>query len=154
THFVSLTVGDDGLPYVGTGAEGRVYTVDDGHVTRLVADTEERQGGALLMTGKRHFVPTSDPAVFHDLKGIGGADAVWTSKVLDAGLRATFGRLTWRAQGALEMSTRSGNTEKPDTTWSAWSPGLATPGDVKSPPARYVQIRARYSRDPNAVLRE
>ena len=38
-HYVSLALGDDGRPYVGTGAEGRVYTVDDAHVVTLVADT-------------------------------------------------------------------------------------------------------------------
>lgn len=154
THYVSLAVGDDGAPYVGTGAEGQLYTVSDNHVERLVADTDERQVGAVVMAGKRRFIATSDPVVFHEVKGTGGADAVWTSKVLDAGLRASFGRLSWRAEGALELSTRSGNTLTPDGTWSAWSPGLAAPGDVKSPPARYVQIRARWTREPKAVLRE
>ncbi|HEY4120578.1 MAG TPA: WD40 repeat domain-containing protein, partial [Byssovorax sp.] len=154
SHLISLSLGDDGLPYVGTGVEGRVYTVDDNHVERLVADTEERQVGALAMSGKRRFVASSDPAVFHEVKGVGGPDAVWTSKVLDAGLRARWGRLTWRSEGALEFSTRSGNTSTPDTTWSAWSAGLAAPGEAKAPEARYVQIRARWSRDPKATLHD
>lgn len=154
THFVSLGLGDDLSPYVGTGAEGRLYTVSDNHVTRLVADTDARQIGAFVMAGRRKFVATTDPAVFHEVRGVGGASAVWTSKVLDAGLRATFGRLSWRSDGALELETRSGNTETPDATWSPWSQALAAPGDVKSPPARFVQIRARWSRDPGAVLRE
>lgn len=154
THFVSLSIDEAGAPYVGTGAEGRVYTVDDAHTTSLVADTDERQVGALVVAGKRKFIATTDPAVFHEIKGTGGGDAVWTSKVLDAGLRASFGRLTWRGDGSLELSTRSGNTSVPDTSWSAWSPGLGQPGDVQSPPGRYVQIRARWSRDPKASLRE
>ena len=154
THYVSLALDDEGLPYVGTGAEGRVYTVDDNHLERLVADTEERQVGALVMAGKKRFIATSDPVVFHEVKGVGGPDAVWTSKALDAGLRATFGKLGWRAEGNVELSTRSGNTLVPDTSWSAWSAGLTAPGEVKSPAARYVQIRARWSKDPKAVLRE
>lgn len=154
THYVSLALGEDGAPYVGTGAEGQVYTVDENHVSRLVADTDERQIGAISIAGKRRFIASTDPAVFHEIKGIGGPDAVWTSKVLDAGLRATFGRLTWRSEGTLEMSTRSGNTATPDATWSPWSTGLAAGGDVSSPPARYVQIRARWSRDAKAILRE
>jgi hypothetical protein len=154
THYVSLALDDEGAPYVGTGAEGRLYTVDDNHLERLVADTEERQVGAVVMAGKRRFIATSDPVVFHEVKGVGGADALWTSKVLDAGLRATFGKLGWRAEGNVELSTRSGNTLVPDTSWSAWSAGLTAPGEVKSPAARYVQIRARWSRDPKAVLRE
>lgn len=154
THYVTLALGDDGQPYVGTGAEGRVYTVDDTHLSRLVADTEERQVGALVMSGKKKFIATSDAASFHEVKGPGGADAVWTSKVLDAGLRATFGRLTWRSEGQVELETRTGNTETPDTTWSAWSTPLAAPGDVSSPPGRYVQMRARFGKDAKAVVRE
>ncbi|WP_245678146.1 hypothetical protein [Chondromyces crocatus] len=154
THYVSLGLGDDGAPYVGTGAEGRLHTVSENRVERVVADTEERQIGAFVLAGKRRFVATTDPAVFHEVRGVGGADAVWTSKVLDAGLRATFGRLTWRSDGALQLETRSGNTDAPDTTWSPWSAALAAPGDVKSPPARFVQIRARWNQEPKAVLRE
>ena len=154
THFVSLGLDENGTPYVGTGAEGRVYTVDDAHTTSLVADTDERQVGAIVVAGKRRFVATTDPVVFHEIKGTGGGDAVWTSKVLDAGLRASFGRLNWRGEGSLELSTRSGNTAAPDTSWSAWSAGLGQPGDTTSPPGRYVQIRARWSRDPKASLRE
>ncbi len=44
-----------------------------------------------------------------------------------------------------ELETRTGTTETPDDTWSKWSSALATPGDVSSPPGRYVQIRARWS---------
>ncbi|MEO7329328.1 MAG: hypothetical protein ABI193_12160, partial [Minicystis sp.] len=60
----------------------------------------------------------------------------------------------WRSEGAVELSTRSGNTQTPDATWSEWSAGLDAAAPVKSPAARYVQIRARWSRDPKAVLRE
>jgi hypothetical protein len=154
THFVSLALDDNGLPYVGTGAEGRVYTVDDNHVERLVADTPERQVGTLSVAGKHKFIASSDPVVFHEIKGIGGPDAIWTSKVLDAGLRATLGRLTWRSTGQLELSTRTGNTGVPDPTWSAWSLPLTVPGPAASPPARYVQVRARWARDPAAALQE
>jgi hypothetical protein len=151
-YFTSLALGDDGRPYVGTGAEGRVYTVDETHNEVLVADTEARQIGALALRGKQRFVAASDPAALHVVRGVGGADAVWTSKVLDAGLRAHFGRMDWIATGQLELSTRSGNTTEPDDTWSAWSNPLAGAGDVTSPAARFLQVRARWSRDPAAVL--
>lgn len=154
THFQSLAVGEDGLPYVGTADEGKVYAVDDAHTSMLMAETQERQVGTLVVAGNTRFVATSDPAVFHPVRSVGGPDAVWNSKVLDAGLRAQFGRLTWRATGPVEMSTRTGNTEKPDGSWSAWSAALAAPGKITSPPARYLQIRARFSRDPSAVVRE
>lgn len=153
-HFVSVAVGDDGKPYVGTGVEGRIYTVDDQHNSVLIADTPERQIFAMWLRGKQRFVASSDPAVLHPITGIGGPDAVWTSKVLDAGLRAQFGRLTWLSTAPVELSTRSGNTAEPDDTWSAWSAPLVQPGPITSPAARYLQLRARFSRDPRAVLSE
>jgi hypothetical protein len=154
THFVSLGVGEDGRPYVGTGVEGRVYAIDEAHASTLVADTDERQIGAILFGGGKKLLASSDPPVLHEVRGLGGTDAVWTSKVLDAGLRAHFGRVAWRSSGPIEISTRSGNTKVPDTTWSDWSGVLTGPGDVTSPPARFVQVRARFARDPNAVLSE
>jgi hypothetical protein len=153
-HFTTLSLGDDGRPYVGTGGEGRVYTVDQSHNSVLVADTDERQVTALVLTGQKRVVLASDPAVVHPIQGVGGVDAVWTSKVLDAGIRARFGRIEWDASGPLELSTRSGNTKDPDESWSAWSKPFAAPTRVESPPARYLQIRARFSKDPKAVLSE
>jgi hypothetical protein len=154
THYMSLALDEQGRPYVGTGANGRVYTVDDAHVVTLLADTDERQIGALFIAGGKGFVATSDPPVAHRILGRGGPDAVWTSKVLDATLRAKFGTLSWRSSGALEMSTRSGNTNAPDATWTAWSNPIASAGPIPSAAGRYVQVRARWARDPNAVLTE
>ena len=151
THFMSLAVDEKGTPYVGTGAEGRVYTVDDAHVVTLVADTDERQVGALFVNGGRGFVASSDPPVLHRILGRGGPDAVWTSKVLDASLRATFGVISWHATGPVEISYRTGGTGLPDATWTGWSAPITTPAPIRAT-ARYVQVRARFSRDPNAQL--
>jgi hypothetical protein len=153
-HFTSLAIGDDGKVYVGTGVEGRVYTVDSTHNAVLVADVEERQIGAMVLAGKQQWIAGSDPAVLHPIKGVGGTDSIWTSKVLDAGLRAKFGKLSWVSTAALELSTRTGNTREPDDTWSPWSNGMLTTAVVSSPPGRYLQVRARWSRDKDAVLRE
>lgn len=154
THYMSLALDDQGRPYVGTGANGRVYSVDDAHVVTLFADTDERQIGAVSVASGKGYVMTSDPPVAHRILGRGGADAVWTSKVLDATLRARFGRLSWRSNGAVELSTRSGNTNTPDATWSAWSAPMTSPSPMASPQGRFVQVRARWARDPNAVLSE
>jgi hypothetical protein len=151
-HYTSLSIGDDGRPYVGTGVEGRVYSVDENHNSVLVADLDERQVTALVIGNKQGYVVGSDPAVVHPIKGVGGPDAIWTSKVLDAGIRARFGRMEWEATGALQLSTRSGNTREPDETWSAWSKEVEVPSKVESPPARYFQVRARFAKDVKAVL--
>lgn len=154
SHFTTLAIDDQDTPYVGLGSDGKVYSVDDNHVTRLELDTEERQVVGISIKGNNRFVVCSDPVVFHDIKGRGGADAVWTSTVLDAGLRAHYGKLEWDVDGTLELQTRTGNTKKPDNTWSPWSAGMLKDGKITSPSARYLQIRARWSKDPKAVLHE
>ena len=151
-HYTALALDDAGRPYVGTGAEGRVYTVDDAHAVTLVADTDERQVTALAF-GKNPFIVSSDGAVFHRILGKGGADALWTSKVFDMGGRSELGALSFRATDAIELSTRTGNTDLPDGTWSAWSNGMTQPGRITSPPGRFVQIRARLLRG-GSELRE
>src|SRR5688572_2124335 len=153
-HYTTLSLGEEGRPYVGTGAEGRVYTVDASHNSVLVADVDERQVTALLLTGQKRVVAASDPAVVHPVKGVGGADAVWTSKVLDAGIRARFGRIEWESSGTLEFSTRSGNTKEPDESWSPWSKPFTAATRIDSPAARYLQVRARFVKDPKATLNQ
>lgn len=150
-HYTALWVDERGLPHVGTGAEGRVYTVDDTHAVTLEVDTDERSVGALMLANGKGFVATSDPPVLHRVLGQGGGEAVWTSKVLDTTLRARFGKLSWRGTGRLEVSTRTGNTQTPDGTWSAWSAGQTQTFGVSSPMGRYVQVRARFV-DPRATL--
>lgn len=153
THYMSLALDENGAPYVGTGAEGRVYTVDDAHTVTLVADTDERQVGAVHVAGGKGFVATSDPPVLHRIVGRGGPDAVWTSRVLDATLRARFGTLSWRSSGPVELSFRTGGTSVPDATWTGWSNPLTAPGPIQQT-GRYVQVRARFLRDPGARLAE
>ena len=150
-HYVSLALDETGAPFVGTGAEGRVYTVDDAHQVSLVADTDQRQVGAIGLSGKARYVVGSDPATLHRILSVGGADATWTSKALDAGLRARFGHVSWSGTGSVEVSTRSGDTQTPDSTWTAWSTPVANGGALTSPAARFVQIRARL-RDANAAV--
>ncbi len=155
THYMSLALDDKGNAYVGTGAEGRVYTVNDAHVVTLVADTDERSIGTMVVGagGKSGVIAASDPPVLHRILGKGGADAVWTSKVLDATLRAQFGTLSWKSSGPVEISYRTGGTGVPDATWSGWSNPLNGPTALNQT-ARYVQVRARFSKDPNASLSE
>ena len=64
------------------------------------------------------------------------------------GWSSTWGAISWRgttpAGSRIEISTRSGNTETPDDTWSPWSaPYTAAEGSpITSPKARYLQWRA------------
>jgi hypothetical protein len=63
--------------------------------------------------------------------------------VLDAGLPARFGRIDWNASGKVQFSTRSGNTQEPDETWTDWSAPLKKRAVVQSAGGRYLQVRVR-----------
>lgn len=155
SHFLSLALGPDGRPYVGTGVEGRVYTVDDAHSVTLVADTDERQVGAIVLSASGihgGYVVSGDPAVAHRITGTGGADSSWTSKSLDSAIPAKYGTLTWQSTGPIEMSTRSGNTQTPDATWSPWSAAKRESGKIDSPKGRFIQVRAKWPTDSRAEL--
>jgi len=141
--FISLSLDEKGRPLVGTGKEGRIVRLEKDRRSVVIADVEERQVSALSLDGSTGWVIASDPIVAHPVEGIGGTDALWTSDVLDAGLRARFGRSSWDSTGKVEITTRSGNTKKPDETWSDWSPELRKGAIVSSKPGRYLQIRAR-----------
>lgn len=145
--IASLALDGNGRPLVGTGAEGRVYRIGDHHRTTLLVDLDERQVAAIAARGQKGdtlegYVVSSDPLVVHPILGEGGSGALWTSAVLDAGLRAHFGLLRFDGRG-VKLSTRSGQTSEPDSTWSDWSPEFAADTKVLSPPGRYFQVRAR-----------
>src|SRR5690606_22638570 len=90
------------------------------------------------------FFVTGDGAALYHVTGSRPQNAIWESKVLDARFRARWGQLTWRGDGRLVFQTRSGNTERPDETWSEWSSELTTAGPIRSPEARFLQVRARF----------
>ncbi len=152
-HITSLAIQGDGTIVAGTGKDGRVIRVNPDRTTAVWIDVDERQVLDLSMEGDDPFFVTGDGAALYHVVDAQPRSAVWQSKVLDGRFRSRWGQLTWRAQGQLVLSTRSGNTEEPDETWSEWSTDLARPGPVRSPAARYLQIRATWSQDPTATLR-
>ena len=152
-HVTGLSITADGTIYAGTGKDGEIIRVNTDGTWAHWIDVEERQVLAISMEGDNPFFVTGDGAAFYRVTATQPRDAIWQSKVLDARFLARFGQLTWRGDGQLILQTRTGNVERPDDTWSDWSADLAAPGPVRSPAARFLQIRARFDRDPNATLR-
>ena len=96
---------------------------------------------------------TADAGAAYRVLPKGTADALWTSKVLDAQFLSRFGELSFRGRGALRLQTRLGNTDKPTSSWSEWSSDLDKPGR-SAPAARFLQIRAKLdiAKDPASEL--
>jgi hypothetical protein len=151
-HFTSVELGDDGTIYAGAGKDGRIYRVSRGDASSTWIDVDERQVLAIGLLGDDPWFVTGDGAALYRVVGGVPANAIWNSKVLDARFLARFGTLTWRGSQALEVQTRSGNTEEPNESWSQWSQPMRDPGPIRSPAARFLQIRARFPRDASATL--
>lgn len=159
-HLSAVAWADDDVLYVGTGKEGHIHRVRvSDHERALLVDVDERQILAIQLGGPAPAFVTADGGSVYTLN-TGAGKREWTSKTLDAGTRARFGHLYARTRGAVSISTRSGNTDKPDVTWSDWSApqpaaGPARPAiiaaAIQSPPARFLQVRVSLSQADSVV---
>jgi hypothetical protein len=154
---VAFTLAADGggRVLVGTGQKGRIYGASLGEKPTLIAQTSEAQTSRLIRAGaggEQLFAAASNLGKLFRLSNESAASGTYTSSVRDAQSSATWGRLSWVGEGAIELQTRSGNTSNPDSTWSDWSAPAAGPdGDsIKSPTARFIQWRATLKRAPNS----
>ena len=143
-----LLLEDAGSVLVATGSAGKIYRLaGDPWRAMLLTRFDAQQVTAVMGTGSLGYFATSNPAHVVRVDTGRAADGRYLSEAKDAGSVATWGSLTWKAQaeaGAIQISTRSGNTPVPDDTWSDWSaPYERAEGDtVRSPTARYLQWRA------------
>jgi hypothetical protein len=151
-HVTRLEVGENGVIFAAIGHEGRVVRIEPDRTSSVWIDVDERQVLAIGLTSSAPFLVTGDGAALYRVRSERPDAPSWTSKVLDAELVSRWGQLVWRGQGTIRMETRSGNTERPDETWSAWSAPMTSVGPVRSPAGRFLQVRASFVGD-GAVLR-
>ena len=152
-YFTTLAFDDAGRAYVGTGSEGRVYRISADRTAALAIDVSERQALALLRAGNGFLVGTGDVGGVYRAMPAAPRQATYLSRVLDGEYRSRWGLFRWHGSHDVAIESRSGNTAKPDTTWTGFA-ALEKPrptaeggvGQVASPPARYVQYRATLRR--------
>jgi hypothetical protein len=139
----ALAPSKDGV-LAATGNRAGLYRIErPGGATHLLAAPQGQVTALAVGRDGRVFAATSNPAALWRLGPERAERGELTSGPLDARRVARFGRIRWRGEGGgrVVIETRSGNTEPPDTTWSAWRGG-AVPADgarTESPPARYLQ---------------
>ena len=126
---------------VGTSDKGRIYYVTNEGRETLAVQTDANQISTIGSAGNQLFVTSSNQGSLFRLGGDPNAEGSYESSVLDAKGSASWGRIWWQSTGGVQVETRSGNTDKPDETWSVWSP-VGANSAVASPKARYLQWRA------------
>ncbi|HEX7878077.1 MAG TPA: hypothetical protein VF720_01630, partial [Candidatus Eisenbacteria bacterium] len=146
----AMIAGPDGQLLVGTGGEkSGLYRVDP--ISRdwsLLARTTAPLILSLARTGNTLYIATGSPGRVYRAGLAGSPTGKLLSIVHDAKQTSDWGVVSWDDDAAdgrgISIRTRSGNTEKPDATWSAWSAPLsdARGSSITSPPARYIQWEA------------
>ena len=130
-----------------TSQRGRLYALDESLKATLLAETQEGETTRLAMHGASVYAATANLGKLFRLNGGEQPAGTYESPVHDAGNIARWGRLDWAgspANGAFSFRTRSGNSARPDRTWSEWSAPIASPDGaaITSPNARYIQWKA------------
>ncbi|HEY0460019.1 MAG TPA: hypothetical protein VGC97_12850 [Pyrinomonadaceae bacterium] len=129
---------------IGTSDKGRIYNVtNDGRET-LVLQSDEGQISTIKSFGSKLIATSSNQGKLFNFGAESNSEGTYESAVLDAKAVSTWGRIWWAATGNVQLQTRSGNTEKPNETWSAWSAAYtdAKGAQIASPKAKYLQWRA------------
>lgn len=131
----------------GTDQQGRVYRLDADRQPTLLTETGENQILRLAPSTDGLLLATGDLGKLFRLSGSAATTGEVESPVHDATTVARWGRLSWIGSGPIRFRTRSGNSARPDKTWSPWSdPITGTDGaPVVSPNARYAQWKAELS---------
>jgi hypothetical protein len=129
----------------GTDLQGRVYRLSNDRKTTLLVQTNENETLRLLHDGKALLAATSNLGKIYRLGEGWSSSGGYESPIHDSGTVARWGRLSWRADTCagckVGFRTRTGNSARPDKTWSDWSELIsdAASAAVPSPNARYIQ---------------
>jgi hypothetical protein len=158
-YFTDLIAEKDGSVMAASGNQGKVFLVRPDRTVFTAFDFPERQVLTLAWTGSGKLLGTGDAGGVYEVEGGAPKESTYTSKVFDTEFPAKFGNLRWHGAGNVRFETRSGNTSKPDKSWTAWQkPARADKlGDgglvhMASPDARYVQFRVML--DGGSVVRD
>jgi hypothetical protein len=134
-----------------TDSNGRIFDMvpgRDAQKVTLLTETHESLATRLMLEGSDLYVATSNIAKLLRVESEVTAEGSYESPVKDTKFISRWGVLAWRGEvptgTTLEFFTRSGNSERPDQTWSDWAgPYRSSNGSpVTSPPARYIQWKA------------
>jgi hypothetical protein len=141
--------------WFSTDLHGGVYSIAPGRKETLVTEAGDSDANRLVNTKQGLWVGLSNPAKVILLGKSQAARSAYESPVHDVSSLARWGQLSWEAQNpGIEFKTRSGNTARPDSTWSAWSEPIRDPGkaSISSPRGRYIQWRAEWPAGSSAQL--
>ncbi len=129
---------------IGTSDKGRIYNISNDGRETLLLQSDEGQISTIKSFGQKLIATSSNQGKLYTFGAEFVGEGIYESAVLDAKVVSTWGRIWWASNGNVQIQTRSGNTEKPNETWSTWSAAYtdAKGAQIASPKAKYLQWRA------------
>ena len=114
-----------------TDVDGRIYGLTPDRRVTLVAQTNEGETTRLLPSDHSVLAATGSMGRIFRLGDKPGASGTYEAPVHDSGTASRWGSLSWHAEvpagSTLVFRTRTGNSAKPDRTWSDWSESAHQP---------------------------
>ena len=146
--ILSIIPDMSGNIYIGTGNEGMMYRVSDDKKVQTILKSEDLQILSMVWEEEKLYFATGNMGRIYSLADCYSQEGFFTSSVHDTHFMSHWGNISWSetlAKGtAILFQTRSGNTEKPDDTWSQWSESYrdSSGEKIESPKGRFIQYRA------------
>ena len=148
--------GEDSKPVFATDRGGRIYQLEGERTARLLTESDQEQVTHLAPGPDGLLVAAAHTGRLSRLENSLAKTGTYTTAVHDAKTISRWGGLSWNGavvgSAEVEFQTRSGNSARPDDSWSDWSEKIASDGGraasgfvggaIPSPPARYIQWRA------------
>ncbi|HEX5228315.1 MAG TPA: WD40 repeat domain-containing protein, partial [Bryobacteraceae bacterium] len=132
-NVYSLAARPNGSLYFSTDGQGRLYRLGADRKAALLVETNEGEATRLLESPDGLVAATGDMGKVFKLAEAANDHGSYESPVHDSGSIARWGRISWRntpgTRGKVELQTRSGNSARPDKTWSDWSSPLTNSDD-------------------------
>jgi hypothetical protein len=131
-----------------TDDSGRIYGLSPDRRVTLVLQTNEGETTRLLPSDHSILAATANMGRVYRLGETPGTAGSYEGPVHDSGTASRWGSIAWHgdlpANCAIQLRTRSGNSGKPDRTWSDWSDPVFNPNgsQITSPNARFIQWKA------------
>ncbi|MCQ4575075.1 MAG: hypothetical protein NOU37_07515 [Candidatus Brocadiales bacterium] len=153
----ALSADPDNNVYVATGDKAGLYRIDKDENVSTLLEVEESQILSLLFLNKKGlFLGTGNKGSLYQLSRTYAGKGFFVSSAFDAKINSSWGNVSWDVEVPegtnLTIATRTGNSKKPDNTWSEWSAELAAQAKTQSPSSRFIQYRASLSTTlPNAT---
>lgn len=147
-EYVYDAVFDNGALLFLTDAQSRVYRLEGARRPALILQANQGDATRLLATPSGTLAATGHLGKILRIGGTATGRGTYESPVHDAGAVARWGRLSWRGESrGLAFRTRTGNTSRPDATWSDWSDPITNPdrAAITSPNARFIQWKVEFS---------